>query len=174
MSSGRPTLRLPPHDGWPECVGGLPLDAWSERCAACVPGPAAWVPHVLLDQKRVHFMPHSPGTDAVWHPPPSSLADHELEQHLALIKDASLRHTLQFGIGLHHAGLPDSDRELVERLYVEGKIQASRKAWSSLGLRVACLPNSEQEIEERLCVEGKIQVSCGSAAAFHVSIHFPL
>ena len=49
--------------------------------------------------------------------------DHELEQHLALIKDSSLRHTLQFGIGLHHAGLPDSDREVVERLYVEGKIQ---------------------------------------------------
>lgn len=54
---------------------------------------------------------------------PIQPADHELEQHLALIKDASLRHTLQFGIGLHHAGLPDSDREVVERLYVEGKIQ---------------------------------------------------
>ncbi|PRW32956.1 activating signal cointegrator 1 complex subunit 3 isoform B [Chlorella sorokiniana] len=61
------------------------------------------------------------------------MTDHELEQHLALIKDASLRHTLQFGIGLHHAGLPDSDREVVERLYVEGKIQVlvatSTLAW---------------------------------------------
>ena len=44
--------------------------------------------------------------------------------------DASLRHTLQFGIGLHHAGLPDSDRELVERLYVGGKIQVGwRYRW---------------------------------------------
>lgn len=38
-------------------------------------------------------------------------------------QDASLRHTLQFGIGLHHAGLNDGDRQLVERLYVENKIQ---------------------------------------------------
>ncbi|KAL4422681.1 hypothetical protein ABPG75_008878 [Micractinium tetrahymenae] len=61
------------------------------------------------------------------------MSDHELEQHLALVKDASLRDTLQFGIGLHHAGLPDSDREVVERLFVEGKIQVlvatSTLAW---------------------------------------------
>ncbi len=28
------------------------------------------------------------------------------------LSDASLRHTLSFGIGLHHAGLPSSDREV--------------------------------------------------------------
>lgn len=39
------------------------------------------------------------------------------------MQDSSLRHTLQFGIGLHHAGLSDSDRQLVEALYVENKIQ---------------------------------------------------
>ena len=52
-------------------------------------------------------------------------ADQELDQNLALIKDASLRDTLQFGIGLHHAGLAESDREVVEALYVGGKIQVS-------------------------------------------------
>lgn len=38
------------------------------------------------------------------------------------IVDSALRHTLAFGIGLHHAGLADSDRATVERLFVEGKI----------------------------------------------------
>ena len=38
-------------------------------------------------------------------------------------QDANLRHTLQFGIGLHHAGLVEADRDLVESLYVGGRIQ---------------------------------------------------
>lgn len=50
-----------------------------------------------------------------------------------MMQDTSLKHTLQFGIGLHHAGLSDYDRNLVERLYVEGKIQVlvatSTLAW---------------------------------------------
>ncbi|KAL6291569.1 hypothetical protein ACE6H2_009079 [Prunus campanulata] len=36
----------------------------------------------------------------------------------------NLRHTLQFGIGLHHAGLNDKDRSLVEELFANNKIQA--------------------------------------------------
>lgn len=60
--------------------------------------------------------PHTP-TPVGW------LAEAELDAELAGVKDSALRHTLQFGIGLHHAGLPDSDREAVERLYVAGKIQ---------------------------------------------------
>ena len=39
------------------------------------------------------------------------------------VRDVNLRMTLEFGIGLHHAGLHESDRVLVERLYVEQKIQ---------------------------------------------------
>lgn len=39
------------------------------------------------------------------------------------VHDANLRMTLEFGIGIHHAGLHESDRVLVERLYVEQKIQ---------------------------------------------------
>ena len=65
---------------------------------------------------------------------PLCAADQELEQHLAGIRDASLRHTLQFGIGLHHAGLPDSDREVVERLFVDGKIQVCVRGWRAVGL----------------------------------------
>ena len=41
------------------------------------------------------------------------------------MQDANLRHTLQFGIGLHHAGLNDSDRSTVEHLFVAGKTQVA-------------------------------------------------
>ena len=39
------------------------------------------------------------------------------------VKDANLKFTLAFGIGLHHAGLQDTDRKLVEELFVNQKIQ---------------------------------------------------
>lgn len=42
---------------------------------------------------------------------------------LARVRDASLRHCLQFGVGLHHAGLAEADRQVVERLFVSQKIQ---------------------------------------------------
>lgn len=45
---------------------------------------------------------------------------------LAEVRDPTLRHTLGFGIGLHHAGLGDADRALVERLFVAQKIQVGR------------------------------------------------
>ncbi|KAI5336660.1 hypothetical protein L3X38_015928 [Prunus dulcis] len=35
----------------------------------------------------------------------------------------NLKHTLQFDIGLHHAGLNDKDRSLVEELFANNKIQ---------------------------------------------------
>lgn len=47
---------------------------------------------------------------------------------LAEVRDPQLRHTLQFGIGLHHAGLSEGDRGLVERLYNAQKIQARGRA----------------------------------------------
>lgn len=88
--------------------------------------------------------------------------DHELEQHLALIKDSSLRHTLQFGIGLHHAGLPDSDREVVERLYVEGKIQVRSACWF-ISYQLRCQVFWPVQSVWKWRVEGKIQVrsTCG-------------
>ena len=39
------------------------------------------------------------------------------------VKDEALRHTLAFGIGIHHAGLEKSDRIVVENLFLTGKIQ---------------------------------------------------
>ena len=61
------------------------------------------------------------------------MPDDEIDQILPMIKDASLRHTLQFGVGLHHAGLAEDDRAVVERLFVRGKTQVlvatSTLAW---------------------------------------------
>ena len=43
----------------------------------------------------------------------------EIEPYLATIRNPSLRHTLAFGIGIHHAGLAETDRNTVEKLFVE-------------------------------------------------------
>eukprot|EP00951_Prasinocladus_malaysianus_P015896 scaffold122827_cov35-Prasinocladus_malaysianus.AAC.1 len=52
-----------------------------------------------------------------------NMSEHEMSQALGVVQDPSLRHTLQFGIGMHHAGLCNDDRKLVEKLFVERKIQ---------------------------------------------------
>lgn len=39
------------------------------------------------------------------------------------INDEALRHTITYGIGLHHAGLSSHDRDIVEKLYLGGEIQ---------------------------------------------------
>jgi len=61
------------------------------------------------------------------------ISDEDMNHILPTVADASLRHTLQFGVGLHHAGLTNDDRELVEKLFVEGKLQVlvatSTLAW---------------------------------------------
>nr|CAB3501610.1 unnamed protein product [Digitaria exilis] len=62
-----------------------------------------------------------------------SMADNALDMVLSQVSDSNLRHTLQFGIGLHHAGLNDRDRSLVEELFTNNKIQVlvctSTLAW---------------------------------------------
>ena len=49
------------------------------------------------------------------------------------IKDDNLKHTIQFGVGMHHAGLEESDRKIIEDLFVKKKIQVlvttSTLAW---------------------------------------------
>lgn len=42
---------------------------------------------------------------------------------MSRIRDPNLRHTLQFGIGLHHAGLTEDDKKIVEDLFEKVKIQ---------------------------------------------------
>jgi len=51
------------------------------------------------------------------------IADEELQSHIQRVGDSNLKHTLQFGIGLHHAGLNEKDRRVVEHLFTERKIQ---------------------------------------------------
>lgn len=60
--------------------------------------------------------------------------DPEEIHHISeLIKDENLKHTIQFGVGMHHAGLTESDRKIVEDLFVKKKIQVlvttSTLAW---------------------------------------------
>eukprot|EP01100_Stratorugosa_tubuloviscum_P015682 TRINITY_DN921_c0_g1_i6.p2 TRINITY_DN921_c0_g1~~TRINITY_DN921_c0_g1_i6.p2 ORF type:complete len:174 (+),score=60.72 TRINITY_DN921_c0_g1_i6:1927-2448(+) len=61
------------------------------------------------------------------------MSDNEFSNILGKIQDSNLRHTLAFGIGLHHAGLTNSDRNLVEKLFGVVKIQilisTSTLAW---------------------------------------------
>jgi activating signal cointegrator complex subunit 3 len=49
------------------------------------------------------------------------------------IRDETLRHTILFGVAVHHAGLSSSDRQIVEQLFLERKIQVlvatSTLAW---------------------------------------------
>ncbi|MQL86113.1 hypothetical protein Taro_018644 [Colocasia esculenta] len=62
-----------------------------------------------------------------------NMPEEALQMVLSQITDNNLRHTLQFGIGLHHAGLNDKDRSLVEELFGNNKIQVlvstSTLAW---------------------------------------------
>jgi len=59
--------------------------------------------------------------------------DDDLALNLARVKDDALREALSFGIGLHHAGLVDTDRSLSEELFANNKIQilvaTSTLAW---------------------------------------------
>ena len=56
-----------------------------------------------------------------------------LEDFIAQIKDSHLKHTLEFGVGMHHAGLVENDRKIVEKLFLDQKIQVlvatSTLAW---------------------------------------------
>lgn len=61
------------------------------------------------------------------------MEDLELQSILKEVKDETLRLALQFGIGLHHAGLVESDRQISHKLFEGGKIQilvaTSTLAW---------------------------------------------
>jgi antiviral helicase SLH1 len=61
------------------------------------------------------------------------MSEEDLQLNLTRVKDESLREALTFGIGLHHAGLIESDRSLAEELFANNKIQiliaTSTLAW---------------------------------------------
>lgn len=62
-----------------------------------------------------------------------NINDAELLEILEEVKDDTLRLSLQFGMGLHHAGLVESDRQISHKLFEAGKIQiliaTSTLAW---------------------------------------------
>jgi antiviral helicase SLH1 len=61
------------------------------------------------------------------------MSEEDLALNLTRVKDDALREALSFGIGLHHAGLVESDRSLSEELFANNKIQilvaTSTLAW---------------------------------------------
>jgi replicative superfamily II helicase len=61
------------------------------------------------------------------------MSEEDLESLLVNVKDPALKLSLQFGMGLHHAGLVESDRKISEELFCNGKIQiliaTSTLAW---------------------------------------------
>ncbi|KAJ3300578.1 activating signal cointegrator 1 complex subunit [Borealophlyctis nickersoniae] len=61
------------------------------------------------------------------------MPEEDIEAIVSQIKDQALKLSLGFGIGLHHAGLVESDRKISEELFVNGKIQiliaTSTLAW---------------------------------------------
>lgn len=67
--------------------------------------------------------------------------DDYIEAVADTLTDKVLRHTITFGIGLHHAGLTSRDRETVEQLFLEGQIQVLI-ATATLGT-IFCLFDSE-------------------------------
>jgi activating signal cointegrator complex subunit 3 len=68
-----------------------------------------------------------------------NMPEEALEMVLSQVSDQNLRHTLQFGIGLHHAGLNDKDRSLVEELFANNKIQAPFIFFKNLNIFLFCL-----------------------------------
>jgi activating signal cointegrator complex subunit 3 len=51
------------------------------------------------------------------------ISEAALEQTLTRVKENNLKLLLAFGIGIHHAGLTESDRNVVEEMFVSQKIQ---------------------------------------------------
>ncbi|CAG8708288.1 4292_t:CDS:2, partial [Acaulospora morrowiae] len=61
------------------------------------------------------------------------MPEEELQMLLTQINDNNMKMSLTFGIGLHHAGLTEGDRKIVEELFLHQKIQVlvatSTLAW---------------------------------------------
>ncbi|KAI4865811.1 Sec63-domain-containing protein [Hypoxylon rubiginosum] len=62
-----------------------------------------------------------------------NMSEDDLQLNLTRVKDDALKEAINFGIGLHHAGLVESDRQLAEELFLNNKIQilvaTSTLAW---------------------------------------------
>ncbi|KAK4204194.1 Sec63 Brl domain-containing protein [Triangularia verruculosa] len=62
-----------------------------------------------------------------------SMDEDDLQGILTRVKDEALKEAISFGIGLHHAGLVEGDRQIAEELFLNNKIQiliaTSTLAW---------------------------------------------
>ena len=79
--------------------------------------------------------------------------DVDIDVICSTISDTALKHTLSFGIGLHHAGLSSSDRDVVERLFLDGTIQVlcatSTLAWGvNLPARLVIVKGTGEDGQE--------------------------
>ena len=81
----------------------------------------------------IAFAASDDGGGASYGPKWLHMSSEQMVAASARAADATLRQMLQFGVGIHHAGLCDSDRALVEGLFREGRIQVlvstSTLAW---------------------------------------------
>jgi hypothetical protein len=55
-----------------------------------------------------------------------TMTDDQLTQVTAGLKDNDLKQLVMYGIGIHHAGLHERDRVMVEHLFLTGKILVKR------------------------------------------------
>lgn len=84
-----------------------------------------------------------------------NMTEDEMAMVVSQVMDENLKHTLQFGIGLHHAGLNDRDRSLVEELFTNTKIQVfflqMLLSWLNLLLPLAPMWYCRDHVEQTMC-----------------------
>lgn len=60
-------------------------------------------------------------------------SDETMKKYTSIVRDKMLLETLSYGVGLYHAGLSNTERQLVQQLHASGAIQvvvvAEESAW---------------------------------------------
>lgn len=99
----------------------------------------------------------------------------DMDAIITRVHDANLRLVLSFGIGMHHAGLRESDRKIVEELFTNLKIQVlvatSTLAWGvNMPAHLVVVKGTEFfDGKQKRCVFCRIDVMIRSGV--HISAH---